>query len=301
MKICIDPGHGGSDKGGRSTGIAESLLALDYARELNKVLQNLGVTTIMTRSADRYVELGERADIANRAGADIFVSIHGNASTNPKATGPWTIYSKGSVKGAAIAKRVQEALVDVLGGYRTAVHTDASPSVGYTVKANEVIAAGKKQGLSDQQALKAAGIKQPYRTLAVLRQTRMPAVLIELGFMTNPDDMNKLENATIRRSVCLAIASALLDTNVSSVSVPPIKPSVVRPNPVVPELNLQKIPVPTRKHIEMIVAEKRYHMEDVEKGLDVAEALLEGVAAAKVGDAAGVVRALITALKEYRG
>jgi N-acetylmuramoyl-L-alanine amidase len=286
MIVAIDAGHGGIDKGGRSLGLPESRIALDFARLINLS----GHKAVLTRSGDTTTALQTRTLVANRTKADVFVSFHGNASSNPERSGPWTIYMKGSERSRLIAIQIQKALASVLGGDPNAVHTDASPSVGYTTAAQTAIESGRRQGLNAVQSLR--NIDQPYRTLFVLRQTTMPAVLIELGFMTNAQDIVKMSDPTIRKHVCLEIGKVLVDI------FDPTVPHVVTP---VPSLDLKKIQVPTRNHVEAIVAENKFDVEDVRKGLLVAETLLKGVAAVKSGNVKTILELLLNSIEEYRG
>jgi N-acetylmuramoyl-L-alanine amidase len=178
MIIVVDAGHGGGDKGGTSLGTPESLLVLPYATALSTVLRDAGHTVLLTRTQDVFLTLGERARLANEAMADTFVSFHANASDNPSASGPWTLYAQGSTKGFEIATAVQGTLARVLRGNPRKVYPDASPYVDN-------------------------------RRLAVLRQTKMPAILIELGFMTNQLDLERITQAQIRMRACAALACTL--------------------------------------------------------------------------------------------
>src|SRR5207237_10110419 len=87
-KIVIDPGHGGHDPGAGGFGVSEAELVLDIALRLDKLLQQKGgFETVLTRRTDEYVTLEERTAIANRESADLFLSIHGNASAAASARG----------------------------------------------------------------------------------------------------------------------------------------------------------------------------------------------------------------------
>lgn len=178
--VVVDAGHGGTDHGGRSLGTPEKTLALRYALELGTALQARGVAIVYTRVADTYPSLSERAQVANEARADLFVSVHANASDRASARGPWTIHAKGSNRGEDFATAAQGAMVAVMGGNRAAVYPDESPWVGG-------------------------------RRLAVLRQTRMPAILLELGFMTNAADLRLMEDAVVRSDLCRRVAAALAE------------------------------------------------------------------------------------------
>lgn len=300
MLIAIDAGHGGGDKGGQSLGPPESKLALQYALEFDSVLEKAGIGTILIRKADVFIPLSERASIANAAGADLFVSFHANASSNAKARGPWTLYAKGSKKGKRMAEVVQLALTEVLGGHRTAFYSDASDYTGYTDKAAQVAEAAKIVGQDVKSALKSAGITEPYRTLAVLRQTKMPAVLIELGFMTNLNDIQLLQDVMVRKRVCANVARAIL----RELRLPVDKivvPSMAVPVGPKPKVNLEKIPVPTRDHVAEAVEQAGTDRMSVEKGLQIAETILKGVAAAKSGDVKNILEFLRKTFAEYRG
>ena len=178
--IVIDPGHSGSDPGASDPAgqISEAKLVLPYALELGAALTRRGHNVLLTRHAEETVSLSERAALANEAKADLFISVHANASTSPHAKGPWSIHAKGSERGRSMAETCQKALAGVLGGRGNAVYPDGSPQVGH-------------------------------RTLAVLRQTKMPAVLLELGFMTHRGDLVQLMDQATPHCVAEALAAAI--------------------------------------------------------------------------------------------
>jgi N-acetylmuramoyl-L-alanine amidase len=182
--FVLDAGHGGDDRGGRSLGIPESRLVLPYAVGVALVLRDAGHRVILTRTGDESVALSARARIANEAGADLFVSLHANASDDATARGPWTLYAAPSTRGAAYAAVMQRTLARVLGGNPRAAYPDASPAVDG-------------------------------RTLAVLRQTRMTALLLELGFMTHASDLGQLESERTRLRVSAAVACTLVELTAS--------------------------------------------------------------------------------------
>ena len=215
--IAIDAGHGGEDAGGQSLGKPEKDIALAYAEQLATELQRLGHRVLMTRTRDVFISVSDRARIANEAGAHLFVSLHANASVDPRARGPWTIHAAPSAKGRDIAEKIQAALFRILAGRKDAVYPDESPWVGN-------------------------------RRMAVLRQTKMPAVLLELGFMTNPVEIRQLESPLLRVEVCAEVADAIdywLDGKVAEPKVvgEPLVATVLPPN-------LEKIILPTKEHFE---------------------------------------------------
>lgn len=241
MKVVIDAGHGGEDSGGTSLGQPEKRIALDYAVELARRVRERGHAVIMTRDADRFVALSERADIANRAAADLFVSIHANASDNRDARGPWTLYAAVSREGRRIAEVVHAAVHSVMGGNEDAAYPDASPWVGN-------------------------------RRLAVLRQTKMPAVLLELGFMTNPVEIKRLESPLVRSDVCRKVARAIERAMGHTPEVvaaePPLVAETIPPN-------LERIIIPTRAHFEAAAEVRGYDPRSmsVMEWIEVAEAI----------------------------
>lgn len=156
--IVLDPGHGGKDPGAVAGKIYEKDLNLQVAMILKELLADSGMKVYMTRSDDRFIELYDRAAYANRLKADLFVSIHHNASTDTKAQGIMTLYypttKEKSMTGKKFAAIVQKNLVEV-------------------IKAKDL-------GI----------ISRP--NLVVTRETSMPAVIAELGFMSNKEELNRL-------------------------------------------------------------------------------------------------------------
>lgn len=177
--ICIDPGHGGTDPGAIAGGVRESDVALAYALELGSELARRGAGVLYTRSADRTLDLAGRVQAANEHGAVRFVSVHANASASEAAHGFQVFHAAGSAAGAALATAIHGAAVRVTGPSRwSGVYPDESPHSGG-------------------------------RRLYVLRATRMPAVLIELGFITHPEERASLLDPPHREQLARAIASAV--------------------------------------------------------------------------------------------
>ena len=118
-RIVIDPGHGGHDPGAKGKGVTEAELVLDVALRLEKLLQKVpGVEVILTRRTDDFIPLPERTAIANREGADLFLSIHANASTNGQAHGIETYFLNfaNNQSAAAVAARENAASTQAMGG-----------------------------------------------------------------------------------------------------------------------------------------------------------------------------------------
>lgn len=169
--IVLDPGHGGRDPGATADGIYEKDLNLKIASRLFILLKNQGFKVKMTRSDDRYLSLGDRAKIANDVNADIFLSIHFNAANSYKANGIETLYYPDSDKGKILAGVIQHSIVD---------------------KLNRI-----------DRGLKA----RP--DLFVLKYTSMPAVLVECGFITNPEERKSLNTDRYRNDIVAAISDGV--------------------------------------------------------------------------------------------
>ena len=167
--VTLDFGHGGKDPGGTGNGLKEKDIVLKVGLEVGKILERHNVKVVYTRKTDVFVELSERASIANKANTDIFVSIHANAFSNANAKGLETYNYTGSKKGRALASDIHTQLV-------------------------------KDKLYTANRGLKTANF-------AVIKHTKMPAVLIELGFITNKDDvkiLNKQDN------LALSVAKGIL-------------------------------------------------------------------------------------------
>lgn len=163
--VCLDPGHGGSDPGATGNGLVEKDLTLDLALRIrDRLLLNYRVDVILTRETDVFVSLGERARLANEAGAAYFHSVHVNAFEAP-ARG-YEDYIHVSRPDDSPAARIREA-----------VH-------------RSVVEALNPHGVPDRGAYRA--------NFYVLRATAMPAVLTENLFVTNPTDAGLLRREDIR-------------------------------------------------------------------------------------------------------
>ncbi len=212
LRVVIDPGHGGKDPGARGPrGLAEKNAAFDIARRLrDKLARRLGVEVFMTRTDDRFVPLEKRKDFANRLDADLFVSIHANASKNRRLHGIETYYLKNTNDRATLRLAKLENGVDLLMKDED-VSTDAdlpyilSDMVQGQKEADSILLAGHVQtGLVEHlrpryRGVESLGVKQgPF---LVLDGTYMPAVLVEVGFVTNSLEGRRLGASAYREAV----------------------------------------------------------------------------------------------------
>jgi N-acetylmuramoyl-L-alanine amidase/putative methionine-R-sulfoxide reductase with GAF domain len=203
FRIVLDAGHGGWDLGtvGRS-GLLEKDLVLDIVSRLGKLIENrLGGEVIYTRTDDTYISLEKRAEIANLAHADFFLSIHANYSDLPSARGIETYYTNtySSVHARTADSDNNPALTSV-----DWTNVDIREKVQESKKFAETIQrslygtlAGQNPGLRDR------GVKEA--SYVVLTGTTMPAILSEVSFISSPADERNLENAEYRQKIAQAL------------------------------------------------------------------------------------------------
>lgn len=212
--VLIDPGHGGRDPGapGVSGTSREKELTLAMARELADLLEERGrVRVALTREDDRYLTLEQRAGIARRLQAGLFLSLHMDSAPNPLAQGA-TIYSLSDVASSAEAARFAQAE----NGSDGALSTETDDSVRALladVALREQMEASA--GLAERLLRRASGRLElrprPHQFAAfhVLRRAETPAVLIEAGYISNADDEARLMTKEGRAPLVLALAQAV--------------------------------------------------------------------------------------------
>lgn len=171
--VVIDPGHGGSDPGAVGpTKLYESHVAWKIACMVADILMQRGITVILTRNGDERISLDKRVQIANKSGAVLFISIHINSSSNPKATGTEVYaYSKAS-EGNILAGKILNHLVQAIN-------------------------------------LPNRGIK--YDRLQVVATTKMPACLVEVAFINNPVEEALLKQHEFLEKAAVGTAKGILE------------------------------------------------------------------------------------------
>lgn len=184
--IVIDPGHGGNDPGAVGpTGLYESHVAWRIACMVADILMRYNIQIIFTRNGDERVSLDKRVQIANSAKVDYFVSIHINSAANPSATGTETFAYAKSVEGDKLAHSIQRNLVESI-------------------------------GLADR------GVK--YNSMQVVRETKMPAALVEVAFINNPAEEALLKQDEFLERAAVGIAKGILEhLNIDFMLTPVIK------------------------------------------------------------------------------
>jgi len=214
--IVLDPGHGGVEHGAVGpTGLMEKDITLTLARRLKRELErgNRPISVVLTRDEDRLLGLDERTAIANHNRADLFVSIHVNASPRSKATGAETYYL--STDATDDEARILANLENRPGGGKPdqRIGNDSLDLVLWDLAQNQYLAESSALAESIQQQLnrltgtRNRGVRQaPFR---VLMGAMMPAVLVEVGFISNPDEEQQLRGPSYRTRVVDAMAAAV--------------------------------------------------------------------------------------------
>ena len=172
--VVVDPGHGGQDPGATSVrGDREKIIVLDVARSVAERLAQAGVDVRMTREGDQFIDLNDRAAVANRCKADLFVSIHADYSTQNHGASGFTCYV------SRAASRSSDAAAD---------------TIARRLQATGLEYRGRKEA--------------NYRVLVT---SCVPAVLVELGFLSNRTDAAMLSDDAHRQRVATAIADGIID------------------------------------------------------------------------------------------
>lgn len=172
--VVLDPGHGGRDPGAIGiNGLRETDVVLSISLDVSRILQQQGVTVYLTRTDEREIDLPPRVNLAERVRADVFVSIHANAISlsRPDVNGLETYYAPGATEGQRLAQSIHQS---VLGSIR----------------------------MGDR------GVRSA--RFYVIRNTSMPATLVETGFLTGAEDNPRLADPNFRRQMAEAIARGIL-------------------------------------------------------------------------------------------
>jgi N-acetylmuramoyl-L-alanine amidase len=207
LRVVLDAGHGGWDLGtvGRK-GLLEKDLVLDIVQRLGSLVESrLGAEVIYTRKDDGYLALEKRAEIANRAQASLFVSVHANYSDYPSARGVETYYSNTY---SSVKARTEEA--DETAGLKTIDWTNVD--IREKVHESRRVAASVQRSLYAMLAAKTPGLRNrgvKEAHYVVLTGTSMPAILAEVSFVSSPTDENNLQSSTYRQQIAEALYSGI--------------------------------------------------------------------------------------------
>ena len=215
--VVIDPGHGGKDPGARANGVVEKDINLKMGQILANILESRGIKTRMTRSQDMYLRLDERTKLANDWDGDLFVSLHCNALPAGRSAKGVEIYimalpsdedamrlalienrelGEGTENVDSIADKRTKLLLKILGDMEQNVKIEQSMSF-----AEVLYKAGSNRGLNMRRVAQA-----PF---FVLRGAAMPAVLVEMGFLTDKAEASLLANPTYQKKLAESLADGI--------------------------------------------------------------------------------------------
>lgn len=216
MRVVIDPGHGGSEEGAvGASGLKEKDVSLDIARRLSALLAAEGFEVHLTRSGDEDLSLDDRAALANEKRADLFVSLHVNASTHTRARGAETFFlareatddesrtiaalENGAYRGSSGSSAGSGELPLILWDLAQVEHLESSAELAALIQ----------DRLDRALDMRNRGVRQaPFR---VLVGATCPAVLVETGFMSNPEEEKLLATPDYRRKLAETLAAALIE------------------------------------------------------------------------------------------
>ncbi len=210
-KIVIDPGHGGHDPGALGEGISEAEVALDVALRLETLLTDAGVAVVLTRRTDEFVSLDSRPAISTREQADLFLSIHVNASRLRSARGVETYVLNFATDSSAEAVAAREnastahtisSLPEIVRAIALHSKLDESKSFARLVQRSIV-----KQLQPANNGLRDHGVKQA--PFVVLVGADTPSVLVEVAFITNPQEARLLKTDSYRQRIAQALFDAV--------------------------------------------------------------------------------------------
>jgi N-acetylmuramoyl-L-alanine amidase len=212
-KIVIDPGHGGKDPGAMAFGMKEKDIVLRLAKKLAPLLsRELGCEVILTRDSDTYISLEERTAIANTENADLFVSLHINAHPSPEVRGLETYYLNLSTNAEAMRVAAMENatsthqmsdLQNILSDIMKNSKIEESSRLALHVH-NSILNEAERRGFS---GIKNLGVKQA--PFYVLIGAEMPAILIEIAFISNENDLKNLNDPLFIKMLTNEIAAGI--------------------------------------------------------------------------------------------
>lgn len=212
-RIVIDPGHGGHDPGAQGPGLNEADLVLDVALRLERLLKKeQGLDVVLTRRSDVYIPLVERTNMANRQNADMFISIHANASRNAAARGIETYFLSfaSSPDAEAVAARENAAseremhhLPDMIKAIALGTKLDESRELASIVQESMITRLRRSN-----KEVRSLGVKQA--PFVVLIGAAMPSVLAEISFVTNKEELQLLKNGGYKDRIAESLQAAVL-------------------------------------------------------------------------------------------
>lgn len=216
LRIVIDPGHGGKDPGARGIhGTLEKDINLKAGLELARLLEKTGVFEVrLTRHDDTFISLSRRSEMANNWKADLFVSLHSNAAKDPRDSGFETYFmsEKASDPHAQRLAEFENSSINYESKFRQ--QAEVEMLLGELSKTEYVNASSEFAGLVSREAsgevnIPDRGVEQA--GFYVLRGTHAPAILFEMGYLTNPKDEQDLRNENFRRRLMRGLYAGIVE------------------------------------------------------------------------------------------
>jgi N-acetylmuramoyl-L-alanine amidase len=207
-RVVIDAGHGGGDLGAEGRGgLREKDVTLAVAKKLEQILEGRDIEVILTRNGDESLGLVERTETANRYSADLFISVHCNAWPNPRAKGVETYFlSPAKTEWDASVARAENAGVSAAEDLDFILWDLVQNAY---IQESATLAEEVQERLAADLGLENRGVKQA--GFRVLVGAFMPAILVELGFVTNQGDAAKLTDPEFQRKAAEAMADAIIE------------------------------------------------------------------------------------------
>ncbi|MGA0956996.1 MAG: N-acetylmuramoyl-L-alanine amidase [Flavobacteriaceae bacterium] len=217
--VVVDAGHGGKDPGNTGNGFLEKEIALSIALKLGKKLEDNDIKVVYTRKSDVFVDLFERANIANRSNAQLFISIHCDSHTSQAyGAGTFVLGLHANQRNFEIAKKENSVIFfedDYINTYEGFDPNNPESVIGLTLMQEEyldqsIVAASYIQN-SFVEKLKRKNRTVKQAGFIVLKYTYMPSVLVETGFLTNNSEGAYLNSLKGQNEMADAISSAVID------------------------------------------------------------------------------------------
>jgi N-acetylmuramoyl-L-alanine amidase len=268
FKVVLDAGHGGKDFGACYNGHVEKKIALAVVLKVGKLLENNpNIDVVYTRKTDVFVELDERARIANREDATIFVSIHCNANKSPVGEGFETYVmgvarNKSNLEVAKLENDVVTLEKDYLQNYEGYDPKSPESTIGIMMQQEEYIEnsislAGKVQdNFASNKERKNRGVRAA--GFLVLRKIAMPRILIEIGFISNGREGNFLDSEEGQEEVASDIAAAIAGYKKEYYGSGNNEPTIekVKAKSIIDTPNVKEVPIKTFKQDVLIKPEE---------------------------------------------
>ncbi len=218
--IVIDPGHGGNDPGAIAQDVREKDVVLDISLRLGRLIKNTfpSINVVYTRKTDVFIPLYERANIANRNKADLFISIHANYFGRPniKGTETFVLGLHRTEENLEVAKKENSVILlekDYSTNYEGFDPNSSESYIMFELVQDEyldqsiMVASSVQEQFSKYARLADRGVKQA--GFIVLKRTAMPSILVETGFLTNPQDRNFLTSDDGKNNLSVSILKAI--------------------------------------------------------------------------------------------